>query len=121
MKSAMERMDMNAVFQEVGSYRAAAAICGTSDKTIKRAVAKAKAAEKASPGAGAGAGVAHNYDDVTVIIAKRVEATQGRITAKRLLPVVRAAGYEDSARNLRRAVAEAKVKWRARHHRGRRP
>lgn len=112
-------MDMNAVFQEVGSYRAAAVICGTSDKTVKRAVAKARAAEEASPGADAA--VTHNYDDVTAIIAKRVEATKGRITAKRLLAVVRAAGYEGSARNLRRAVAEAKAKWRAGHHRGRRP
>ena len=65
--------------------------------------------------------VAHNYDDVAAIIAERVERTDGRISAKRLLPVVRAAGYEGSARNLRRAVAEAKAKWRVDHHRGRRP
>ncbi len=112
-------MDMNAVFEDVGSYRATAAICGTSDKTVKRAVAKARATEEA--GAGVEASVAHNYDDVTAIIAKRVERTDGRISAKRLLPVVRAAGYQGSARNLRRAVAEAKAKWRVDHHRGRRP
>ena len=47
--------------------------------------------------------------------------TGGRISAKRLLPVVRAAGYSGSARNLRRAVAEAKATWRIDHHRGRRP
>ncbi len=47
--------------------------------------------------------------------------TQGRISAKRLLPVVRAAGYTGSARNLRRAVAGAKADWRRDHHRGRRP
>ena len=35
----------NATFQELGSYRAAAAICGTTDKTVKRAVAKVRAAE----------------------------------------------------------------------------
>lgn len=112
-------MDMNAVFEDVGSYRATAAICGTSDKTVKRAVTKARATEEA--GAGVEASVAHNYDDVTAIIAKRVERTDGRISAKRLLPVVRAAGYQGSARNLRRAVAEAKAKWRVDHHRGRRP
>ena len=50
-----------------------------------------------------------------------MERTDGRISAKRLLPVVRAAGYTGSARNLRRAVAEAKAKWRVDHHRGRRP
>ena len=110
-------MDMNAAYQEVGSYRAAAAICGTSDKTVKRAVAKARAAEEAPTGVV----VAHNYDDVAAIIAERVERTDGRISAKRLLPVVRAAGYTGSPRNFRRAVAEAKAKWRIDHHRGRRP
>jgi len=111
-------MDMNAIFEDVGSYRAAAAICGATDKTVKRAVAKARAAEETGD---AGPAVVHNYDDVTAIIAKRVERTEGRISAKRLLPVVQAAGYVGSARNLRRAVAEAKAKWRAGHHRGRRP
>jgi len=118
MKSARERMDMNAAYQEVGSYRAAAAICGTTDKTVRRAVAKARAVEATS---GAEVAVAHNYDDVGAIIAERVARTDGRISAKRLLAVVRAAGYEGSARNLRRAVAEAKAKWRVDHHRGRRP
>jgi transposase len=102
----------------VGSYRAAAEICGTTDKTIKRAVEKARAAETTSTDDVA---VAHNYDPVTAIIAERVAKTDGRISAKRLLPVVRAAGYSGSARNLRRAVAEAKATWRIDHHRGRRP
>ena len=111
-------MDMHAAYQEVGSYRAAAEICGTTDKTIKRAVEKARAAETTRADEVA---VAHNYDLVTAIIAERVAKTEGRISAKRLLPVVRAAGYSGSARNLRRAVAEAKVTWRIDHHRGRRP
>ena len=51
MKSARERMDMNAAYREVGSYRAAAEICGTTDKTVKRAVAKAQAAEAGLDGA----------------------------------------------------------------------
>ena len=109
-------MDMNAAYQEVGSYRAAAAICGTTDKTVRRAVAKARA----GAASGAEVVVAHNYDEVAMIIAERVARTDGRISAKRLLPVVRAAGYGGSARNLRRAVAEAKAKWRVDHHRGRR-
>jgi transposase len=110
-------MDMNAAYQEVGSYRAAAAICGTTDKTVRRAVAKART----GAASGAEVVVAHNYDEVATIIAERVARTDGRISAKRLLPVVRAAGYGGSARNLRRAVAEAKAKWRVDHHRGRRP
>ncbi len=112
-------MDMHAAYQEVGTYRAAAEICGTTPKTVKRAVMAARSSESAN--VDGGGVVEHNYDDVTAIIAKRVERTEGRISAKRLLPVVRAAGYEGSARNLRRAVAEAKATWRIEQHRGRRP
>jgi transposase len=111
-------MDMYAAYQEVGTYSAAAQICGTTPKTIKRAVARARAAEAAS---GNEPVVAHNYDAVAELIAARVEKTQGRISAKRLLPMVKAAGYTGSARNLRRAVADAKATWRSDHHRGRRP
>ena len=54
----------------------------------------------------------HNYDDVRDVVAERVAKTHGRITAKRLLPVAVAAGYDGSARNFRRLVAEEKRKWR---------
>ena len=112
-------MDMHAAYQEVGSYRAAAEICGTTDKTVKRVVAAAT--RVSSPGSGGEPVVAHNYDAVSAIIAGRVARTAGQISAKRLLPVAVAAGYAGSARNFRRAVATAKVEWRRDHHRGRRP
>lgn len=64
---------------------------------------------------------AHNYDDVATLVAEKVATTNGRISAKRLLPVARAAGYVGSARNFRRLVAKAKATWRSDHHRGRRP
>ena len=112
-------MDMHAAYREVGSYRAAAEICGTTDKTVKRVLEAAQVL--GSPGSGGEAAVVHNYDDVSSIIAERVKRTSGRITAKRLLPVAVAAGYTGSARNFRRAVAQAKVEWRRDHHRGRRP
>jgi hypothetical protein len=54
-------------------------------------------------------------------MAERVEKTSGRISAKRLLPAARAAGYAGSDRNLRRLIAAAKQAWRREHHRGRRP
>jgi hypothetical protein len=41
-----------------------------------------------------------------------MKATDGRITAKRLLLVARAAGYVGSARTLRRAVPEQKRRWK---------
>jgi len=109
-------MDMNAAYREVGSYRAAAKLCGTTPKTVRRAVAAAEA-----EAAGPTPAVAHNYDSVADIVAERVAKTNGLISAKRLLASARAAGYDGSARNFRRLVAKAKKAWRADHHRGRRP
>ena len=110
-------MDMHAAYREVGSYRAAADICGTTPKTVKRSVEAARRAEAGfDPGL-----VRHNYDGVADLVAETVARTKGRITAKRLLPVAVAAGYGGSARNFRRLVAEAKSAWRSKNHRGRRP
>jgi transposase len=110
-------MDVLAAYREVGSYRGAAVMCGTTHKTVKRIV------ERHNTG---GAGPerkdrGHNYDPVADLVAERVARSQGRISAKRLLPAARTAGYEGSPRNFRRVVAEAKQAWRRGHHRGRRP
>jgi transposase len=117
LKSAKDRMDIISAYQQVGSYRAAAEMCGTTHKTVKRVVEKFEAGDAAPPRAER----AHNYDAVTVLVAERVEKSQGRMSAKRMLPIARAAGYDGSARNFRRLVAEAKLLWRNEHHRGRRP
>jgi len=109
-------MDMHAAYREVGSYRAAAEICGTTPKTVKRSVLAAQAAEKGEIPV-----VEHNYDAVKDVVIERVERTKAKMSAKRLLPVARAAGYDGSARNFRRLVAEVKAQWRSSHHRGRRP
>ncbi len=42
------------------------------------------------------------------LVAERVKSSQGRISAKRLLPAARAAGYAGSDRNFRRLVAAQK-------------
>lgn len=115
MKSVRERMDINAVYREVGTYRGAAEICGTTHKTVKRVVLAAAAGTAGSEV------VVRNYDVVRDLVGARVAKTHGRISAKRLLPVATAAGYSGSARNFRRLVAEAKAAWRTDHHRGRRP
>ena len=96
-------MDMYAAYREVGSYRAAAQICGTTPKTVRRSVEAAR-----RPRRGDIAPVRHNYDGVADLVAEAVARTKGRITAKRLLPVAVAAGYGGSAGNFRRLVAEAK-------------
>jgi transposase len=114
MKSARERMDIISAYREVGSYHGAAEICSTTPKTVKRVVEAAERSEPRPP-------PAHNYDEVTDLVAQRVEKTKGRISAKRLLPVAKAAGYTGSDRNFRRLVADEKRAWRTDHHRGRRP
>ena len=118
MKSAKDRMDIISAYQQVGSYRAAAELCGTTHKTVKRVVEKFEGRRVPPPPR---AERAHNYDAVAELVAERVEKSQGRMSAKRMLPIARAAGYDGSARNFRRLVAEAKALWRSEHHRGRRP
>jgi len=110
-------MDIISAYREVGSYRGAAAISGTTPKTVRRVIARHEWG--GAPPARVPRG--HNYDAVVDLVAERVERSKGRITAKRLLPAARAAGYEGSARNLRRLVAARKALWRNDHHRGRRP
>ena len=110
-------MDIIAAYQQVGTYRGAAAMCGTTHKTVKRVIQRA-----GSGGTRPGRRPRrHNYDPVAGLVADRVAATSGRISAKRLLPAAKAAGYAGSPRNFRRLVAEAKKAWRRDHHRGRRP
>ena len=117
MKNARERMDILAAYREAGSYRGAAEICGTTHKTVRRVVERHNAGAAAPGRRDRG----HNYDEVRALVTGRVRASHGRISAKRLLPAARAAGYAGSARNFRRLVAGVKAAWRAGHHRGRRP
>ncbi len=112
-------MDMHAAYLEVGSYRGAAEMCGTTPRTVKRAVLRRLSGADAQEARQAER--AKNTDVVRDVVAKRVKSTSGRITAKRLLPIAVAAGYTGSARNFRRVVAKAKRAWSEEHHRGRRP
>ena len=38
LKNAKERMDVIAAYRDVGTYRGAAAICGTTHKTVRRII-----------------------------------------------------------------------------------
>ena len=106
-------------YRELGSYRAAGDACGVDHKTVKAVVDRAErgdgVAERRRPRMRQ-----RNYDPVSDLVRRRVEATRGRITAKRLLPAARAEGYAGSDRNFRRLVAAAKADWR-RHGRVFRP
>jgi transposase len=110
-------MTIISAYQDTGTYRGAAAICGTTPKTVKRVIERAQAGGvRPAPKERA-----RNYEVVTDLVAERVKKSNGRISAKRLLPAARTAGYVGSDRNFRRLVAAAKKDWRVEHHRGRRP
>ena len=106
MKSARDQLDILSAYQELGSYRAAAALCGTTPKTVRRVIK-----QRARP-SGPRPSRPKATDPFVAIIEARVRSTDGRISAKRLLPLCRAEGYQGSARHLRRAVAEVKTGWR---------
>ena len=110
-------MDIISAYREVGTYRGAAALSGTTPKTVKRVIAR----HEAGGGVPERSPRERNFDVVAGLVAGRVEKSQGRISAKRLLPAARAAGYGGSPRNFRRLVAAQKQLWRRDHHRGRRP
>ena len=107
MKNAREQLDIITTYQELGSLRATADVCGTTHKTVARVVARHEAGVET----GTRTPVVRNFDGFRELVADKVDATRGRITAKRLLPVARAAGYEGSDRNFRRLVAEVKSDW----------
>ncbi|MCB1269477.1 MAG: IS21 family transposase [Nocardioides sp.] len=122
MKNERERMDIISAYREVGTYRGAAELCGTTHKTVRRVVEAHRASSRGAPAA-ARVERGRNYDSVAQLVAEKVNDTAGRVSAKRLLPTARAAGYEGSDRNFRRLVADAKRQWRIGQARanGRRP
>lgn len=92
------------LYEELGSFRAVADIVGCDHKTVKAHVlrnAERQPVQRSS--------VADPYRDV---IRGKLDATSGKITAKVLFRVVKAAGYAGSARTLRRAVAVERAAWR---------
>lgn len=113
-------MDVVAAYRDVGSYRGAAELCGVDPKTVKRKVLAHESGmldeERACRSA-----VPKNTDVVRDLVERRVAETRARISAKRLLPAARAAGYAGSPRNFRRVVSAAKKVWRAANGRQRRP
>lgn len=101
-------MDIINAYHELGSYRAAAKLCGTTHKTVRRIVERQQGAPRPERPPRP-----RTTDVVADLITERVERTQGRISAKRLLVAARAAGYEGSDRSFRRAVADAKAARRS--------
>ena len=112
MLSARKQLDIVTAYRDVGTYRGAAEMCGVTHKTVRRVVNKAEAAQDR-------AARRRNYESVRALVAAKVEDTKAKISAKRLLPQARAAGYAGSDRNFRRLVAQEKSKYRQRQAIGR--
>lgn len=96
-------MDVIAACREVGTYRGAAAMCGTTHKTVKRIIDAAGNGELVSVKRPRHR--RRNHDVVGGFVKAKVAKTRGRITAKRLLPEARAAGYAGSASRTTRLVS----------------
>jgi transposase len=111
-----ERLTVVNLYEELGSYRAVAAVVGCDHKTVKAHVERSRRGE--SPRYPRRAQAVDPYRE---LIREKVERTQGRIRGRRLLTVLRAAGYEGSLRSLQRALSEAKRERHQRHHRIYRP
>ena len=60
-------MDIISTYNQVGSYRAAAELCGTTHKTVRRAVERFEA-EQAGHSTGTRVEREHNYDAVTELV-----------------------------------------------------
>jgi hypothetical protein len=81
LKSARARMNIISASRQVGSYRDAAELCGTTHKTVKRVIERAEASgpppREPRP---------RNVDAFTELVAIRVEKSKGKMSAKRTLP-----------------------------------
>ena len=100
-------MDIVNAYAALGTYRGAAALCGTTHKTVKRVLER-----RARGQVGRRQSQVVATACVQALIEDRVRQTDGRISAKRLLAVARAAGYGGSLRTLQRAVKGAKLAWK---------
>jgi hypothetical protein len=110
-------MDIIAAYREVGTYRGAAATCGTTPKTVKRVIDRqeagdARPARKSRPATTSRSGSWWR--------AGWPRAT-GRSRPSACCRLRARPGCVGPDRNLRRLVADARAAWRRDHHRGRRP
>ena len=108
-------MDIISAYREAGTFRGAAVISGTTHKTVKRVIARHEAGAVA-----ARVPRTRNYNAVAELVAARVKASSGRISAKRLLPAAQAAGLcrvgaelPAAGRGVQAGVADRASPWQA--------
>ena len=118
MKRGEEVMEILEAYDLTGSLRGAAALAGCDHKTVARLVA---AREEAGGGLPERARSRPLVDPFAEKIDELVDRSRAQIRADKAHGVLVAMGYEGSYRTTRRAVAEAKRRWRQRHGRRTRP
>ena len=118
MKKPEEATEILEAYDATGSLRGAAALAGCDHKTVARLVA---AREAAGGGLPERARYRPLVDPFAEKIEELVDRSRALVRADVVHGVLVAMGYEGSYRTTRRAVAEAKRRWRNRHGRRTRP
>jgi transposase len=118
VKSSEEAMEILEAYDLTGTLRGAAKLAGCDHKTVARLVA---ARDAAGGGLPVRARSRPLVDPFAAKIDELVDRSRGQIRADKAHGVLVAMGYEGSYRTTRRAVAEAKRRWRNRHGRRTRP
>lgn len=117
VKKPEEAMEILEAYDLTGTLRGAAALAGCDHKTVARLVA----AREAEGGLPVRARRRPAVDPFGGKIDELVERSRAHVRADVVHGVLVAMGYAGSYRTTRRAVAEAKQRWRQRHGRRTRP
>jgi len=118
VKKSEEAMEILEAYDLTGTLRGAAALAGCDHKTVARLVA---AREAAGGGLPVRARRRPLVDSFAEKIDELVDRSRAQIRADKAHAVLVAMGYQGSYRTTRRAVAEAKRRWRQKHGRRTRP
>jgi len=113
-------MEILEAYDLTGSLRGAAALADCDHKTVARLVAARGAAGGGVPGRAARPALVM-VEPFAGKVAELVDHSHAHIRADKAHGVLVAMGYEGSYRTTRRAVAEAKRRWRQMHGRRTRP
>ncbi len=116
-KSGREIMEIFEAFDKTGSAHSAAKLAGVDPKTVRRMVA---ARDAGVPVEGPGRRE-RIIDPFQAKIEEMVDSSEGLIRADKVHERIVVLGFDGDERTTRRAVHEAKARWRAGHRRTYRP
>jgi hypothetical protein len=118
LKNPEEVMEILEAFDLTGTLRGAAELAGCDHKTVAHWV---RARDEAGGGLPVSLRPRPRVDPFAEKIDEWVDRSRGRIRADAAHQRLLAMGYQGSERTTRRAVAQAKRRWRAEHGRRTRP